>query len=305
MGHWGAEIFDNDIADEVKDEYIGKLKTNIGKSDEQILSEFLSENDDYITDDEDMIDFWFALSSVMHDYGRLTDEVKQKALDIIEKGLDAQRWEESREHKARLKQVEKLKTKLLSPLPKYRKVTVLKPWICPWKANDVFLYKFDDLNFSEISKLNHYEMCDALKYKNYEATFNEICKSYPYILLIVKDLLEVDWTTYGIYSLNPRTYLKLSNKVPNSLDDIDSAIFIPEAKCWKKASNEYRFLRLWSKRGFKSAQKLLSHLGNFPGYTSPDNEWDEAEDYTGQIAGGLDLLNHNIIRDTYWFILKS
>jgi len=276
MGHWGAEIFDNDVSADVKDEYIEKLKTNIGKSDEQILSEFLSENDDYITDDEDMIDFWFALSSVMHDYGRLTDEVKQKALDIIEQGLDAQRWEESREHKARLKQVEKLKTKLLSPLPKYRKVTVLKPWICPWKANDLFLYKLD------------------------EASYSEIGKSYSYVLLIVKDIIESHMTYHLVADLTPRTYLKLTNKIPDNLDDINSAIFLPRQK---HRDGKWGFLRLWPKEKFKSTQKLLSFLGNFPGYKPPDNEWDK--DYTYQITGGLDLLDRYIIRDTNNYILKS
>jgi len=287
MGHWGTEIFNNDIADEVKDGYIGKLKTGTGKSDEQILSEFLTENEDYITDDNDMIDFWFALSSIMHDYGRLTDEVKQKALDIIEKGLDLERWKESKKCKERLRKVEKLKTKLLSPLPQYRKVAILKSWICPWKENDVFLYKLD------------------------ETIYNKISKSYLYVLLAVKDIVEVNWTIYPIYDKNPRTYLKLTNIIPNNLDSINSAIFLPR-RFYRgdgtygiyDAKGKWGFLRLWPKQRFNSTQKLFSFVGNFPGYTPPENEWAD-ENYSKQVAGGLDLLNREIINDVNFFILKS
>ena len=92
MGTWGPGIFQNDVADDLKRVYIEKLK--LGKSDDEALSETISYLADYAEDEEDSIDFWLGLASVMFDYGRLTDPIKKKALQIIDSSVDLERWDE-------------------------------------------------------------------------------------------------------------------------------------------------------------------------------------------------------------------
>lgn len=74
MGSWGTGIFQNDVSEEVRTDYRNKLK--LGKSDEEALKELLDDSQEYLKEDDDRYDFWFALSSVMYDLGRLTNEVK-------------------------------------------------------------------------------------------------------------------------------------------------------------------------------------------------------------------------------------
>lgn len=81
MGAWGTGIFQNDVSDDVRKDY--KNKQKMGKPDEDALKEILAENVVFLNDDEDKFDFWFGLSSVMSDFGKLTDEVKNTALELI------------------------------------------------------------------------------------------------------------------------------------------------------------------------------------------------------------------------------
>lgn len=82
MGAWGAGLFQNDVSEDVRTEYNNKLK--MGKADEDALKEILAENAEFLNDDEDKFDFWFALSSVMSVLGKLIDEVKNTALEHID-----------------------------------------------------------------------------------------------------------------------------------------------------------------------------------------------------------------------------
>ena len=100
MGTWGTGIFQNDIADDVKTTYINKLK--MGKSDENALNETISENTDFLSDSEDSLDFWFALSSIMYDYGRLNEEIRCKVIALLESNNDSERWTEKENKKRKI-----------------------------------------------------------------------------------------------------------------------------------------------------------------------------------------------------------
>ena len=92
MGHWGIGLFQNDIGVEARDLYISLLKS--GSSDEDAYRSVINELNDYIQDEDDSVDFWLALASIMFDYGRLTDEVRIKANYIIDGNADSERWQD-------------------------------------------------------------------------------------------------------------------------------------------------------------------------------------------------------------------
>lgn len=233
MGAWGVGLFQNDVADDVRNEYKDSLK--MGKSDEQALRDILNDNSDYINDDEDKYDFWFGLASVMYDLGRLTDEVRVKALALIsDGGNDIERWELPTEQKKRKLQQEKLREKLLSPQPERKKVALVKRFSCPWKVNDVFVYR--PQNFDK------------------------------YILIAVEKFLPCDAVIKGLGDMLPVTFMKLSEVFPVSLEDVDNAMFLPHY-AHRNEKPEYR--TMWFRDGFRKAAAKFEYAGNFT-FTRPE-----------------------------------
>ncbi len=85
MGIWGTKLYENDLALDLKEEYIEKLKSGIENKEalEQIKQEYKEEIED---NDEETV-FWMVLADTMWNLGKMTDEVKNKALQSIEKDL--------------------------------------------------------------------------------------------------------------------------------------------------------------------------------------------------------------------------
>ena len=237
MGTWGTGIFQNDIADDVKTSYINKLK--IGKADEVTLEEIISENTEILNDSEDSLDFWFALSSIMFDYGRLTEKIQSKALSLLESDNDSKRWTET-ENKKRKNEIEKLKTKLCSEMPPRKKVAVTKKFECKWNKNDIY--------FAEIKAI-----CDSDK--------------DGFLVFCVADTVEFDTRIKGLGDVLPVTYLKYVPEIPDSLKEIDDLPFI--LNCKQENNKDFRFL--WLSDGFRSIKSKFIFGGNYD-FRRPDTK---------------------------------
>jgi len=88
--------------------------------------------------------FWLALSETQWKVGRLTPEVKAKALEWIEKGGGVAIWEESGTDSTGWKKtLEKLRLKLETEQPKEKRIR--KPQVINqnlWNVGDVYAYQF-------------------------------------------------------------------------------------------------------------------------------------------------------------------
>lgn len=126
MGTWGTEIFSDDLASDIKSEFRDKIgfgKTSI-EATEELLIDYSEEIKDY---DESSV-FWLSLASTQWSLGRLLENVKEKALEIIENGRDLDRWKDDLNNLKKRKTVlDKLKIKLLSEQPKQKMIA--KPFI--------------------------------------------------------------------------------------------------------------------------------------------------------------------------------
>jgi hypothetical protein len=244
MGAWGAGIFQNDVSEELKSDYVKKLK--MGKTDEEALSEIIDDYKDMTDDPDDEIDFWFALSLTMHKYGRLTDYVKEKALTIIESGKDFERFEDDKsELKKRIKNVEILKNTLNEPMPERKKVPLRKKIIAPFEPNEVYYMKLSDDFFKDSEFYN------------------------KYIIMIIESLVEEGLEIKEIIDIYPRTYRKLSDVEPKNLEDINAAEFIPS---WKDIDNSTTYIHTYvahSNLGFVKFKNRFSFLGVFDNYDRP------------------------------------
>ncbi len=141
MGAWGPKLYQDDIAEDVRDYYKDQLHR--GKTGVEITQELIYQNEDVLSDPDDAPVFWFALADTQWNFGRLEDVVKEKALIHIQEGYDLLRWrmENPKNAKAREKAIEELRHKLLSPQPPEKKVSQYKLYQCQWKNGDVYAYR--------------------------------------------------------------------------------------------------------------------------------------------------------------------
>lgn len=228
MGTWGTGIFQNDIGDDVKTSYINKLK--LGKNSEKALEELISENQEVLQDSEENFDFWFALSSVMYDYGRLTENVKNKVLAMIDSEEELNRWSVTDLNK-RKKELIKLREKITSEPKPEKKVSVLKRYASNWTKNDIYYAKITD-----------------------------ICKSDKdgFLVFLVDDIIEYDARLEGLGDMLPVTYLKYLKSIPKNIDDINKEAFIK--RFTYDSFTGYKFL--WISDGLKKANSKFILFGN-------------------------------------------
>ena len=145
MGTWGYRLYEDDITLDVRDTFTDYMREGdtleeaIGK----ISSAFHLDGDP--KEDPDVEKGWFAIADVLWRYGRLTPEIKEKALSFLKDSEDLKFWEEDNPELApkRKKELKKLKAKLESEQPpqkKFGKKREIKEYVCPWKIGDVYAY---------------------------------------------------------------------------------------------------------------------------------------------------------------------
>lgn len=205
MGAWGTGLYQDDVADDIKNDYINKQKA--GKSEEVALKEILDENDAVFEEDDDKYAAWFALADTMWKYGRLTEEVKQKALEVVEeeKNCIEERWQDRKDVLKRMQVLSNLREQLVSEQPIKKRISVHKPYITKWKPKDVYQYKITGMP-------KGYEEEEYEKYIGW------------YIIIFVEDVMEYEAAVPVVKDIVPLIYLKLS---PHRLDNISQINEIP------------------------------------------------------------------------------
>lgn len=142
MGTWSTSIYGNDISCDVRDTYINNLYK--GLSDEDALLQTLNDYSDVLQDKEESPNLWFALADTMWKLGRLTPEVKDRAIECIEKYKQLNHFAETKRGEAtRQKVLSSLNSTLSMQMPK-RKV-VKSPYPenkNPWEIGDCYAYRF-------------------------------------------------------------------------------------------------------------------------------------------------------------------
>lgn len=89
MGTWGIDIFQDDLAVDVRDEYLEIIRT--GLSTNEATKTIIERFQDELGDPEEFNVFWISLAATQVEH-QLSTLVKEKALDIIQSGDDLERW---------------------------------------------------------------------------------------------------------------------------------------------------------------------------------------------------------------------
>ena len=124
MGAWGPGIFSNDTASDVRSEYRELLEDQI--PDEEASQRVIASNADL--DPDEQHELWLALAAAQHQVGRLDDEVRRKALAVIDGEQGLELWAEAGADALRKRRqaLAKLADQLTGPQPGPKKLR--RPW---------------------------------------------------------------------------------------------------------------------------------------------------------------------------------
>ena len=270
MGAWGANLYQDDVALDVKDEYKDNLRR--GKTNEETMQEIIDKYQELLEDEEDRGVFWLALADTQWNLGRLDEQVKKQALEIIELGTDLKRWEVNEKLYNKRKEIlEKIKEKLLSPQPEEKRMPKYRTYKCEWENGDVFAYQLKS---------------EYAKEQGLEGRY-----------LIIQKIDEIDWYPCSTIPL-VRVKITEDKTIPKTEKEIDELEYI---QTWF-TSYERRFAGFSALRPLKDQIKgmsfntdeygllpeymvsivitsknmtkgKLTYLGNYINITPPQNEF--------------------------------
>lgn len=194
MGAWNCTINGNDTAQDLIDEYRAAFYYN---DVDVAVKKVFDYAFDYLDDDE-MADFIYSLADFMWKKGILTDEVKNKAIEMIDSNYGMEIWEESGEKilNKRKKVLSDFKNKLLSPQPSKKKIT-LDMYLNPiFNEGDIITFRLKtvDLDCSKYYKF------DSSSIKNYHDKYIVLRKVYNHISYtsIIEPNVKNTWAVFQI-----------------------------------------------------------------------------------------------------------
>ncbi len=87
MGTWGMDIFEDDLACDIRDEYVDMLDGGYSckKATKMLIKEY---KDDSELSSENCGFFWLPLAKIQIEKGEIDKRVKRNALEIIDKNTD-------------------------------------------------------------------------------------------------------------------------------------------------------------------------------------------------------------------------
>lgn len=242
MGTWETGLYQNDVSLDIRDDYISKLKS--GKSDEEALREILQEYSDDFEDIDCKYDAYLGLADTLWKKGRLTEEVKRKALELIAKDRISERWQSDQIRKDRGRVLDKLEKKLNSQMPERKKVAIHKPYVLGWEEGDVYTFQIKE-------KIEGYE-----EYVGWHAMF------------YVNRIYQKDWYVRGIKDEVADVYFFLQQDKPKSVKDLLTAKNV----CFNigQRGNRYRVYICESSK--RNRPKDFAFLGKCEKFSYPINE---------------------------------
>lgn len=242
MGNWGTGIYQNDVSEDVKNDYIAKLKG--GKSDEEALQEILLEYMLESSDDDSKCDFFLGLADTLWKVGRLTEEIKNKALESIEADNLSGRWKTENDRIKRKETLKQLDKRLRSQMPEPKRITSHKPYLFGWKKGEVYTFQIKN------------------NVENYETYMGW------YVLLYVDEVKKKDWVVKDVLDEVAEVYFFLSKDKPQNPNAIKEATPI----CFLQFNGLNQYRAEVFEKSKRQRPKDITLLGICSSFTYPANE---------------------------------
>lgn len=155
MGTWGAGLFSDDTALDVKDDfrtYIGD-----GLTPEEATAALLKEWEEVLADEDEGPVFWLALAATQWALGRLVPSVRERAMQVLDLGGDLHRWEhDSKALKQRKAALDKLQKQLEAPMPAPKKVPRRFRDSNDWAVGSVHAYRLKNAEWCLFRVIGHH-----------------------------------------------------------------------------------------------------------------------------------------------------
>ncbi|QNN52758.1 DUF4259 domain-containing protein [Nocardioides mesophilus] len=115
MGAWGPAIFSDDTAADVRGDYRELLEDQV--SDEEATRRVIAEYERLDQDEAHVL--WLALAAAQHQVGRLDEDVKRRAVGVIDSEVGLELWAETgpKELAKRKAALSRLREQLTGPQP--------------------------------------------------------------------------------------------------------------------------------------------------------------------------------------------
>lgn len=273
MGMLGFELYQNDTALDVRDEFQELL--NAGKTAQEITDKLTEDYKSIMGNIDEEPLFWFALADTQWDSGVLLPFVKEKALYWINKDCGIFKYQltdiSAKAH--REKTLADLQAKLLLPQPQTKRAVKRRVYKCQWKLGDVFAYRLE----SELSQKRGL---------------------YGRYFLIQK----IDEDTWYPGHIVPIVYVKITNdtNLPSNVEEYNQSEYVqtwftkyedrfwpidmrrPQEDIAEKSKinyqvDEYGFLPQYRVKLLNTSKKViptkLIYVGNFSNSKCPQNEF--------------------------------
>lgn len=124
MGAWGPAIFSDDTAADVRSSYRELLEDQV--SDDEATRQVIAEYE-HLEQDESHV-LWLALAAAQHQVGRLEEDVKRRAVGVIDSEEGLELWADAglEDLKKRKAALAKLREQLTGPQPARK--ALRRPW---------------------------------------------------------------------------------------------------------------------------------------------------------------------------------
>lgn len=261
MGTWGAGINSSDTAQDLKDEYYAAFSyydvpTALAKLDEYVRKDF---------DESDEIEwcaYYYSLADFMWKKGILTNEVRAKAVEMVESDYGIQEWIDAGKAalRERRKELDKFVKRITSPQCAPKKIKT------SFRPDDVFIdgeviaieLRTDDKKYIK-SNDNSPEISDE-EFLAYNKKF----------ILIHKVYSDISYRSFVVPELYDRSvYFRLFEGIYDSIEDIDinSLQAIPVLEIGDNIHLSFRLdnsMAKFKKRNYKMlGTKKLPKIGEY------------------------------------------
>ena len=154
MGAWGAAIFSDDTACDVREDFRDAIADGLSAAaaTEKILAEYGPDT----ADRPYAASVWLALAVTQWKLGRQDERVRDAAIAAIEGGDGLAAWLGTPSETSRRDVLAKTRAQLLSPAPPPRPVRPNLPSTCEWQPGDLVSYRTrsEDLVILQIQQLH-------------------------------------------------------------------------------------------------------------------------------------------------------
>ena len=250
MGTWGPKLYEDDVAQDIKETYEELVKTE--KDNEKIIKEICSIFKEELEDQDEKSVFWMVLADLLYKQKQLTKDIKEKALKEIERGENLERWKNEAskdDYILRKKKIELLKKKL----EKYDKIK---------EENSVKIIK---KNKPKHYKYEEWKIGDVFAYKIKEP------KRFAGQYLIIrkaKDSTEFANTRYQ--SAEVYVQITKNKELPKNREEIEKLDYIVMANM---GNIKYKYKIILYQIPRKPSEEFI-YLGNYTDFKALENEYD-------------------------------